>query len=132
MPAKYWEHLDSQGDATSFFAVSTFVTFIAFLSLAAICALLCLAAIPLGWGDPSHRRAITQESLVFLSQEHIAANRKAKTTMSDFSDLWKLDFKIIRSTDNQRTHEFMPLHINDADQMYLNWAASMGYSGSNT
>ena len=100
------EHLGSQGDATSFFA--HFRNIHRILKPGGhLCATVPSRYSPWLWGDPSHRRAITQESLVFLSQEHIAANRKAKTAMSDFSDLWKLDFKIIRSTDNQRTHEFI-------------------------
>jgi SAM-dependent methyltransferase len=100
------EHLGSQGDATSFFAHFRNIHRI-LKPDGHLCATCPSRYSPWLWGDPSHRRAITQESLVFLSQEHITANRKAKTAMSDFTALWDLDFRIIRSSDNQRTHEFI-------------------------
>lgn len=100
------EHLGSQGDASAFF--SCFRNIHRVLRPGGhLCATVPSRYSPWLWGDPSHRRAILPESLVFLSKAHIAANRKAGTAMSDFSALWSLDFKIIRSTDNQRTHEFI-------------------------
>lgn len=42
------------------------------------------------WGDPSHTRAITPESLGFLSQANYA--QVGTTPMTDFRWLWKGDF----------------------------------------
>jgi SAM-dependent methyltransferase len=61
---------------------------------------------PWAWGDPSHRRVIQQESLAFLSQKIVAQNRARGTQMSDFSDLWALDFDIIASSDDHINHKF--------------------------
>jgi SAM-dependent methyltransferase len=58
------------------------------------------------WGDPSHTRIICAATLAFLSQAVIAANRKAKSAMSDFSGLWDRDFKIVSASDNQQTFIF--------------------------
>lgn len=99
------EHLGSQGDAESFFA--TFRNIHRILVPGGFLFGTCPSRYSAwAWGDPSHRRIISQESLVFLSQEIIASNRKANTAMSDFSDIWDLDFKIIASSDNHQTHTF--------------------------
>lgn len=58
------------------------------------------------WGDPSHRRIICAESLAFLSQDVIAENRKRGSAMSDFSDLWTRDFKIVSAQDNRERFMF--------------------------
>lgn len=58
------------------------------------------------WGDPSHRRIICAESLAFLSQEVIAKNRAQGTAMSDFSDLWDRDFKVLSAQDDHRNFIF--------------------------
>ena len=58
------------------------------------------------WGDPSHRRVICAESLAFLSQEVIAENRRRGSAMSDFSDLWTRDFKIVSAQDNRERFLF--------------------------
>lgn len=99
------EHLGQQGDAESFFATFRNIhhVLVAGGFLFATCPSRYSAW---AWGDPSHRRIISQESLVFLSQDIIASNRQANTAMSDFSDLWDLDFKIIASSDNHQTHTF--------------------------
>jgi SAM-dependent methyltransferase len=46
------------------------------------------------WGDPSHRRAILPETLVFLDQmEYVRQlDGERKTSMSDFRDIYKADF----------------------------------------
>lgn len=99
------EHLGQQGDAESFFA--TFRNIHRVLVPGGFLFGTCPSRYSAwAWGDPSHRRIISQESLVFLSQDIIASNRKANTAMSDFSDIWDLDFKIIASSDNHQTHTF--------------------------
>lgn len=99
------EHLGSQGNATSFFAC--FRNIHRVLRPGGH----LFATVPSRysewlWGDPSHRRAILPCTLVFLSQAIIKANRDAGTQMSDFSDLWDLDFRIVSSVDDQKYHRF--------------------------
>lgn len=99
------EHLGSQGDHRSFFA------HFGNIHRVLVANGLLFASVPSRfspwlWGDPSHRRAITPESLAFLSQDIIRYNRGHGTAMSDFSAVWKLDFKIIDSRDDKSTHWF--------------------------
>jgi hypothetical protein len=94
------EHLGRQGDAHSFFA-----------HFSEIWRLLkpggqLLATVPskrsgFFWGDPSHSRAIVEESLVFLDQsEYIRQCDGAQATgMSDFRSIYKADFKLIDRSD---------------------------------
>ena len=60
------------------------------------------------WGDPGHTRVSYQESFSFMSQKIIAANRKANTPMSDYSEVWPpvYDFEIVASTDTHTVHSF--------------------------
>jgi hypothetical protein len=99
------EHLGSQGDARSFFW--SFENVHRVLKpggyLFATCPSRYSAWL---WGDPSHRRMICAESLLFLSQEAIAKNRALGTAMSDFSALWTRDFKVLSAQDNQQTFIF--------------------------
>lgn len=99
------EHLGSQGDAVAFFGCFANIHRIlkpnGFL----------FATVPSrhsqwAWGDPSHRRIIGQEAIIFLDQEKIAMNRKRGTQMSDFSGLWDRDFRIIASSDDHLSHRF--------------------------
>ena len=99
------EHLGTQGDAASFFA--TFNNIHRVLKPGGHLFGTCPSRhSPWAWGDPSHRRIISQESLIFLSQEKITMNRKRGTQMSDFSDIWNKDFKIIASSDDHVYHKF--------------------------
>lgn len=99
------EHLGSQGDAVAFF--NTFINIHRILIPGGfLFATVPSRHSPWAWGDPSHRRLIQQESLVFLDQERIAQNRARGTQMSDFSDLWTLNFKIIASSDDHINHRF--------------------------
>jgi hypothetical protein len=99
------EHLGQQGDARSFFW--TFDNIWRVLKPGGH----LFATVPSRysawlWGDPSHRRVICAESLAFLSQDVIARNRQAGSAMSDFSDLWTRDFKILSATDNRERFMF--------------------------
>jgi hypothetical protein len=99
------EHLGSQGDAPAFF--DTFWNIHRMLKPGGHLFATCPSRYsPWLWGDPSHRRVIYQESLSFLSQKIIEQNRKAGTQMSDFRELWNLDFEIVASTDNHSYHQF--------------------------
>jgi SAM-dependent methyltransferase len=46
------------------------------------------------WGDPSHKRIISNASLTFLSQEAYKA-QIGVTSMTDFRHVWKLDFPCV-------------------------------------
>lgn len=56
------------------------------------------ASVPTGiwtWGDPSHRRVITPETLIFLDQDNYS--QVGQTSMSDFRNIYKVSFKLILS-----------------------------------
>lgn len=102
------EHLGSQGDAESFFAHFSEIWRI-LKPDGYLYATVPSRFSPWLWGDPSHRRAILPESLVFLDQsEYIRQlDGPAKTPMSDFRSIYSADFRLIRSLDNRTTHEFI-------------------------
>lgn len=50
------------------------------------------------WGDPSHKRTIQKESLIFLSQDEYK-KQVGVTPMSDFRNIYKADFKYLVSKD---------------------------------
>ena|SRR5580698_5525078 len=99
------EHLGTQGDAVAFFSCFSNIHRI-LVPGGFLFATVPSRHSPWVWGDPSHRRVIQQESLVFLDQERVAQNRKRGTQMSDFSDLWSLNFKIVASSDDHIYHKF--------------------------
>ena len=87
------EHLGQQGDARSFFA--HFGEIYRALKPGG----LLLATVPAwddvwAWSDPSHRRVISRQTLVFLSQAEYA-RQVGKTAMTDFRWLWSGDFEIV-------------------------------------
>ena len=49
------------------------------------------------WADPSHRRVIAPETLVFLDQSEYT-RQVGKTAMTDFRWLWKGDFEPVAAT----------------------------------
>jgi len=86
------EHLGAQGDAASFFA--HFGEIWRILKPGGM----LLATVPAwdnvwAWADPSHRRIITAETLVFLSQAEYQ-QQVGKTAMTDFRWIWRGDFEI--------------------------------------
>lgn len=48
------------------------------------------------WGDPSHTRIVSVDSLIFLNQPAYTA-QVGKTPMSDFRHIYKADFDIIHA-----------------------------------
>jgi SAM-dependent methyltransferase len=99
------EHLGAQGDAPAFFGSFANIHRV-LVPGGFLFATVPSRHSPWAWGDPSHRRLIQQESLVFLSQKRIAQNRARGTQMSDFAGLWDLDFDIIASADDHINHKF--------------------------
>lgn len=101
------EHLGQQGDADSFFA--TFGEIWRILKPGGILyATVPSRFSPWLWGDPSHRRAILPETLVFLDQSEYVRQLDGpeKTPMSDFRSIWKGDFRIRKANDNRETFAF--------------------------
>ena len=92
------EHLGRQGDAKSFFR--DFGEIWRVLKdggqLFAICP---SASSQWAWGDPSHTRIISPQSLVFLDQTEYA-EQVGKTAMTDFRSIWHGDFERIAVDDD--------------------------------
>lgn len=101
------EHLGSQGDAESFFAHFSEIWRI-LKPGGHLFATVPSRFSPWLWGDPSHRRAILPESLVFLDQTQyiLQLDGERKTPMSDFRHLYKADFDVVVSSDNHEHHLF--------------------------
>lgn len=85
------EHLGQQGDAKSFFAhfweIYRILKPLGYLA----------GSVPLwdsmwAWGDPSHRRVITEGSFAYLDQTRYDG-AIGTTTMTDFRSMWKGDLR---------------------------------------
>jgi predicted SAM-dependent methyltransferase len=61
---------------------------------------------PWAFGDPSHTRVISKETLVFLDQDQYN-NQVGKTKMSDFRNIYKVSFKTIHAEDKNGTFYFI-------------------------
>lgn len=84
------EHTGQQGDYRFFFR--QFSDFWRILKPGGLFA----ASVPVAssehaWGDPGHRRMLTEQTLVFLDQEQYAI-QIGKTCMSDYRWLYRADF----------------------------------------
>lgn len=99
------EHLGRQGEAHSFFA-----HFSEIWRILKPGGYLC-ASVPSRysawlWGDPSHRRAILPETLVFLSQDQYIKQCDGgggrRTPMTDFRGIYKADFEVVGLQDNHQ------------------------------
>lgn len=106
------EHLGEQGDMELFFN-----TFDCIWRLLLHGGFLCASTPsrhgPWLWGDPSHRRAIIPETLIFLDQTEYE-KQAGKTSMSDFRYMYKSDFKCVHCQDDGVTHSFVLQAIHPA------------------
>lgn len=86
------EHLAYQGDFKFFF--DEFSEYARILKPGGLFfASVPMTGSPWVWGDPSHKRTIQKESLVFLSQDQYKA-QVGVTPMSDFRNIYKADFVV--------------------------------------
>lgn len=102
------EHLGSQGNATTFFG--HFQEIWRILKPDGYLVAACPSrSSPWLWGDPSHRRAIVPESLVFLDQSEYVkqCDGPHPTPMSDFRSLYTADFRLVDMTDNRADFVFV-------------------------
>ena len=101
------EHLGRQGDAGSFF--QTFSEIYRLLKPNGyLCATVPSRHSPWAWGDPSHTRLITLESLTFLDQsEYIRQCDGKLSPMSDFRNIYKADFALCCQEDDKETFAFV-------------------------
>lgn len=86
------EHLGTQGDAKSFFALFTELWRI-LKPNGLLFAIVPLWSSESAWGDPSHKRVISQMSLAFLNQEEYSL-QVGKTQMTDFRYMYSADLKV--------------------------------------
>lgn len=86
------EHLASQGDFKFFFA--EFSEYARVLKPGGMFfASVPNVSSPWAWGDPSHKRVILEESLVFLNQDEYS--QIGETSMSDFRNIYKANLRKI-------------------------------------
>ena len=92
------EHIGRQGDWKGFF--EEFAEYWRILKPEGI----LFASTPIdpivAWSDPGHVRYIGIGTLIFLSQD-IYKEQVGKTAMTDYRDVWKKDFKIIHTEEQQ-------------------------------
>lgn len=96
------EHLANQGDYEFFFA-----EFTEYARILKPGGYFC-GSVPTGiwtWGDPSHKRVITAETLIFLDQS--SYDQVGQTSMSDFRHIYKADFKTIFSEETEAEYYFV-------------------------
>lgn len=60
---------------------------------------------PWAWGDPSHTRIISPESLIFLTQPAYA--QVGKSPISDFRFCYRADFDVLHSVVGEHHFEFV-------------------------
>jgi SAM-dependent methyltransferase len=99
------EHCGTQGDWRFFF--NQFAEFWRILKPGGY----FVATVPMwdcvwAWGDPGHRRIITPNTLVFLSQKEYAA-QVGKTAMADYRPWYKADFEPVTYNEKEGTFAFV-------------------------
>jgi SAM-dependent methyltransferase len=99
------EHLGAQGDYVAFFAQFSEIWRI-LTPGGLLYATVPSADSPWLWGDPSHRRAILPETLVFLSQEQYE-RQVGVTPMSDFRSIYSADFEPVYTDVADGTFSFV-------------------------
>lgn len=99
------EHTGTQGDYKFFFA--QFSEFWRVLKPGGHLLATCPSRTsPWAWGDPSHTRVLQSEQLVFLDQENYA-KQVGVTSMSDFRNIYKADFKTVGATEGEHLFIFI-------------------------
>jgi SAM-dependent methyltransferase len=99
------EHLAQQGDYEFFFR--EFTEYWRILKPGGFFMASCPAPSSVwAFGDPSHKRIISKETLVFLSQAQYRA-QIGKTSMSDFRYLYKVDFQTVYAEEKNGTTYFI-------------------------
>ena len=96
------EHLAYQGDYKFFF--TEFTEYSRILKKEGY----FYGSVPRGvwtWGDPSHKRTIQRETLLFLDQD--AYKQVGQTSMSDFRNIYKADFKLIADKETDSNYYFV-------------------------
>ena len=99
------EHLGDQGDYKAFFAQFSEIWRI-LKPDGMLCATCPSAKSNWAWGDPSHRRIVSPESLTFLSQKAYE-EQVGKTAMSDFRYIYQADFEPVYINDDGQTFSFV-------------------------
>lgn len=99
------EHLGSQGDYKAFFNFFEVIWGL-LKSDGFFCATVPSRFSGWLWGDPGHRRAILQETLVFLQQPQYTA-QCGVTSMSDYRFVYTADFNVLYSHDDRSSHSFI-------------------------
>lgn len=106
------EHLGQQGDWRTFFA--QFSECWRILKPGGFLAAICPSyRASNAWGDPSHRRVFTQETLCFLSQAEYA-RQVGVTAMSDFRPWYAADFEPCYVQETEQTLIFVLAAIKPA------------------
>jgi SAM-dependent methyltransferase len=101
------EHLGRQGNAKSFFAHFSEIHRL-LKPNGYLCATVPSRHSPWAWGDPSHTRIISLESLTFLDQsEYIRQCDSKLSPMSDFRNIYKADFRLCCHEDDNKTFAFV-------------------------
>ncbi len=99
------EHLATQGDYEFFF--KEFSEYARILKPGGkFFASVPMVGSPWVWGDPSHKRTIQKETLVFLSQAEYKA-QVGVSPMSDFRNIYKADFKLIAEQVSEHRYFFV-------------------------
>jgi len=57
------------------------------------------------WGDPGHKRIVSPESMIFLSQEQYEL-QIGKGAMTDYREWWEGDFDMIAKSEDIANHTF--------------------------
>ena len=92
------EHLGRQGDYRSFFAL--FAEIYRVLKPGGLLFAKCPSRDDKwAWGDPSHTRIVSNESLIFLDQAEYTS-QIGRTSMTDFRWLWQGDFERVLTQDD--------------------------------
>lgn len=98
------EHLAYQGDFGFFFA--EFTEYWRILKDGGFfCGIVPHWQSPWAWGDPSHKRVFTADTLGFLSQA--SYENVGKTKMSDFRRIYKADFEVVRAWPHEQSLVFV-------------------------